>query len=106
MQDKIKIIFFIEVVIFMGLLFGLPYVSVYITYTIPVIVFTGILGFINFNQSLHNIAKYTFLGTLVLWGITVATVTYVGVYLSWIVVPILLISGIIYLITKPRELNI
>lgn len=107
MQNKIKLVFIIEIIIYIGLLFGLPYVSVYITYvSIPIIVFTGILGFINFKQSPHNIAKFTFFGTLVLWSITIATVTYVGVYLSWVVVPILAVSGITYLLSKPKELKI
>lgn len=107
MQEKIKAMFIMLIIVYIGLLFGLPYVSVYITYVaIPMIVFTGILGFINFNMPIHNIAKFTFLGTLVLWGITIATVTYIGVYLSWIVVPILLVSGIMYLLTKPKELEI
>ena len=107
MQDKIKLIFLIELIIFIALLFGLPYVSVYITYVgIPTIVFTGILAFANFKQPIYNIAKFTFLGTLVLWGITIATVTYIGVYLVWIVVPILLVSGIVYLLARPKELEI
>ena len=41
--------------------------------------------------------------SLILTIATVATVSYVGVYLLYIVVPILLISGLIMIITKSKS---
>jgi len=107
MQEKIKLVFFIEIFIYIALLIGLPYVSVYITYfAIPIIIITGVLGFVNFNSSLNNIAKLIFIGTLILWIITLATVSYVGVYLIWIVAPVLAISGAMWFFTKTKKLDI
>ena len=97
MQTKIKMLFFITLILYLVLLFALPYVGVQITYVgLPIIVLFGILGFVKFDYPLKNIAASIFLGTLILWIITISTVSYVGVKLIVIVLPILIISGVVW----------
>lgn len=97
MQTKIKVLFFIALILYLVLLFALPYVGVQITYVgLPAIILLGILGFVKFDYPLKNIAASIFLGTLILWIVTISTVSYVGVQLIVIVLPILIISGIVW----------
>ena len=54
-------------------------------------------------DKVHNTAKTIFYFSIVLTTITVASVSYVGAYVPSIVGVVLLLSGIIMLITKEKE---
>ena len=100
MKSKIQIAFFIVLVSYIAILTSGSYVSVYYTYfALPALAILGLLGFGSF-RNIHDTASMTFWMSLVLTFVTVATVSYVGVYLVCIVVPILLISGLIMWLTK------
>lgn len=49
-------------------------------------------------KSLRSTAQMIFWFTLIIWIVTLFFVSYIGVYLSYIAVPILLISGLAFLI--------
>ena len=51
---------------------------------------------------MHSKASFVFWLTLALYLITLFTVTYVGVYLTYIALPLLVISGLIMKCTKPK----
>ena len=51
-------------------------------------------------KSLRSTAQMIFWFTLIIWIVTLFFVSYIGVYLSYIAVPILLISGLVALVTK------
>ena len=51
-------------------------------------------------KSLRSTAQMIFWFTLIIWIATLFFVSYIGVYLSYIAVPILLISGLVALVTK------
>jgi len=103
MRRKIQITFFIVLVLYIGMLSSGFYVSVYVTYTaIPTLAILGLLGFGSF-QSIHKTASIVFWLSLILTIATVFTVSYVGAYLVYIVVPILLISGLIMMVTKSKN---
>jgi hypothetical protein len=51
---------------------------------------------------MHAYASFVFWITLFLYLITLFTVSYVGVYLTYIVIPILIISGIIMKFSTPK----
>lgn len=55
---------------------------------------------------MHAIASFVFWASLALYGITLATVSYVGVYLTYIAIPIILLSGVLALLTKPSTSGI
>lgn len=100
MKYKIQVTFFVVLTTYILILATGGYVSVYITYFfLPTLAILGVFAFGNFS-SIHNKAKIVFLLTLILTIVTAVSVQYVGVYLIFIVAPILLISGIITLITK------
>ncbi len=48
-------------------------------------------------------ASFVFFTTLILYIITLCTVSYVGVYLTYITIPVIVISGLIMLINAPKE---
>lgn len=52
---------------------------------------------------MHKISNFVFWITLVLYVITLFTVSYVGVYLVYIAIPIIVISGLIMKLTKPKH---
>jgi c-di-AMP phosphodiesterase-like protein len=52
---------------------------------------------------MHEKAKFVFTLTLVLYLITLFTVSYVGVYLTYIALPVIVISGLIMYITEPKN---
>lgn len=45
---------------------------------------------------------FVFWVTLILYLITLGTVTYVGVYLTYIAIPMIVISGLVMLLSKPK----
>ncbi|MBT2151641.1 hypothetical protein KKI34_07415 [Pseudoalteromonas tetraodonis] len=51
---------------------------------------------------MHSKASFVFWLTLALYLVTLFTVTYVGVYLTYIALPLLVISGLIMKCTKPK----
>jgi hypothetical protein len=103
MREKIQITFFIILVFYIAILSTGSYVSVYSTYfAIPTLAILGLLVFGSF-KSIHNTASIVFWISLVLTFVTIASVSYVGVYLIYIVVPFLLISGFLMMITKNKS---
>ena len=102
MKEKFQIAFFIVLLSYIAVLFAGSYVSVYHTYfAIPMLGFLAIIAFGSFSK-IHETAKLVFTVTLVLLILTLATVTYVGVYLPMIVGSIFLLAGAMMLITKPK----
>ena len=51
---------------------------------------------------MYKISRFIFWSTLILYIITLCTVSYVGVYLTYIAIPIIIISGLIMKMTKPK----
>lgn len=99
-KNKIQVAFFIILIAYIVLLTSGGYVSVYITYIfIPTLAILGLLAFGKFNV-IHKTSKYIFIFSLILAIATVTSVQYVGVYLIYIVMPVLLISGIITMVIK------
>lgn len=96
MKKGSQVLFFIVLFSYLGILFSGSYVSVYYTYVaIPLLPILWFLGFGNLNSIGKGTAKTIFLLTLILYLITLITVSYVGVYLSMITIPILIVSGLI-----------
>lgn len=52
---------------------------------------------------MHEIAKFVFWMTLVLYAATLIFVSYVGVYLTYVAIPVVLIFGLIMKISKPNK---
>lgn len=52
---------------------------------------------------MHEKATYIFWSTLILYIITLMTVSYVGVYLTYIAIPLIIISGLVMKISSPKE---
>lgn len=52
---------------------------------------------------MHEIARFTFWTTLILYVATLVLASYVGVYLSYVAIPLIVLSGLIMKITKPRQ---
>lgn len=96
MKKASQLLFFIVLFSYIGILFSGSYVSVYYTYVaITLLPALWIFGFVNLNSIGKGTAMVIFFLTLLLYIITLVTVSYVGVYLSVIAIPILLISGFI-----------
>ena len=55
---------------------------------------------------MHEKSTFVFWTALILYLITLFTVSYVGVYLTYIAIPIIVISGLIMKLTSPREKKI
>lgn len=54
---------------------------------------------------MHSISTFVFYLTLLLYLITIFTVSYVGVYVTYIALPVIIISGFIAYVTKPKDIN-
>ncbi len=54
---------------------------------------------------MHATATFIFWLTLILYLVTVFSVTYVGVYLTYGVIPILIVSGLVMRFSKPKPKN-
>ena len=52
---------------------------------------------------MHEKANFVFTLTLILYLITLFTVSYVGVYLTYIALPVIVISGLILYMTEPKN---
>ncbi len=55
------------------------------------------------ERIMHSKAAFVFWMTLFLYLTTLFTVSYVGVHLTYIAIPMIVISGVIMLITKPSK---
>lgn len=51
---------------------------------------------------MHEKAAFVFWSTLILYGITLATVSYVGVYLTYVAIPLIVLSGLVMILTKHK----
>lgn len=51
---------------------------------------------------MHAKATFVFWTTLILYIATLCTVTYVGVYLTYVTIPLIVLSGLIMQCTKPK----
>lgn len=51
---------------------------------------------------MYKTSRFIFWATLILYIITLCTVSYVGVYLTYVAIPTILISGLLMKITKPK----
>lgn len=102
MRSKFKLLFFIILAGYGLVLTTLPYVSVYYTYfAIPTLVISAVFGFGSLNNSKFT-AVMVFIFTLIIWIVTLLSVTYIGVYLSYITVPILLLSALVIFVEVPE----
>jgi hypothetical protein len=52
---------------------------------------------------LYDKSSIMFWWTLILYLITIFTVSYVGVYLTYVAIPVIVISGLIMYCTAPKE---
>ncbi len=52
---------------------------------------------------MHKTAEIVFFLTLILYLITLFTVPYVGVYLTYIALPVIVISGLLMYWTRPKK---
>jgi len=52
---------------------------------------------------MHKISSFIFWATLILYIVTLLTVSYVGVYLTYFAIPVILISGLIMKFTTPKN---
>lgn len=52
---------------------------------------------------MHDKAGFVFYTTLALYLITLYTVSYVGVYLTYVALPVIVISGLIMYWTTPED---
>ncbi|ROP62529.1 hypothetical protein EDF81_1023 [Enterobacter sp. BIGb0383] len=44
---------------------------------------------------MHSLSKYVFYSTLILYILTLLTVSYVGVYLTYVAIPVIVVSGLL-----------
>lgn len=51
---------------------------------------------------MHKIAQFIFWSTLLLFAAILASAPYVGVYLTYVAIPVIVISGLIVRWTKPK----
>lgn len=104
MRVKFIGLFFIILLGYAVVLLALPYVSVYYTYfAIPALAITGLFGFGSLKNP-KSTAAFIFIVTLIAWVVTLLTVSYVGVYLSMIVLPILGFSALV-MFMEPAQGN-
>jgi len=52
---------------------------------------------------MHKYMAFIFWGTLFLYIITLCTVTYVGVYLTYVAIPVIIVSGLLMKLFQPRN---
>ena len=53
---------------------------------------------------MHAIATYIFWATLILYVLTLVFVSYVGVYLTYVAIPVIVVTGLIMKFTKPKDM--
>lgn len=51
---------------------------------------------------MHKYMAYIFWSTLVLYIVTLCTVSYVGVHLTYVAVPVIIVSGLLMKLFKPK----
>lgn len=52
---------------------------------------------------MHAFSKYVFYSTLTLYVLTLLTVTYVGVYLTYVAVPVIIVSGLLMKLSAKKN---
>lgn len=52
---------------------------------------------------MHEISKFIFWITLILYVLTLVFVTYVGVYLTYVAIPVIVLTGLIMKFTTPKD---
>lgn len=52
---------------------------------------------------MYKAATFVFWSTLILYLITLFTVSYVGVYLTYVALPVIVVSGLVMKFSRPRE---
>ena len=55
------------------------------------------------REWIYDKSSYIFFLTLIIYIITLCTVTYVGVYLTYVAVPVIIVSGFIMYCSKPKN---
>lgn len=55
------------------------------------------------REWIHDKCGVIFTLTLILYLITLFTVSYVGVYLTYVALPVIIVSGVITYMTRPKE---
>lgn len=55
---------------------------------------------------MHEISKFVFWTSLILYIATLVFVSYVGVYLTYVAIPIIIVSGLIMKLTKPKNKDV
>lgn len=55
------------------------------------------------RRKIHETCEMIFFLTLVLYLVTLFTVSYVGVYLTYVAIPVLVISGSVAWISRPND---
>ncbi len=68
-------------------------------FALPTLAFLGLFAFGNIS-SIHKTSSFIFYLSLILTIATIASVSYIGVYLVYVVVPILFVSGFVMFISK------
>ena len=51
---------------------------------------------------MHRITFFVFWGTLLLFGAVLVFASYVGVYLQYVAIPVIIVSGVIMRLTRPK----
>jgi len=51
---------------------------------------------------MHKVARFVFWSTLLLFGAVLTLASYTGVYLVYVAIPVIVVSGVIARLTKPK----
>ncbi|EMV2849678.1 hypothetical protein AAB181_001498 [Escherichia coli] len=52
---------------------------------------------------MYSVSKYVFYTTLILYVLTLLTVSYVGVYLTYVAIPVIVVSGLLMKLLGKRK---
>jgi hypothetical protein len=56
------------------------------------------------KNAIHRYSLIVFGLTALLYGITISSVPYVGVYLTYVAVPVIVVSGLLAYMTRPKDI--
>lgn len=56
------------------------------------------------RESFFKSSIVTFLLTLFVYALTLAYASYVGVYLTYVAVPVIVVSGLLAYLTRPKDI--
>nr|WP_176705041.1 hypothetical protein [Pseudomonas sp.]QDK64812.1 hypothetical protein pA6H2_p05 [Pseudomonas sp.] len=51
---------------------------------------------------MHRISSFVFWGTLLLFSAVLIFASYVGVYLQYVAIPVIIVSGVVMRLTRPK----